>query len=213
MQRTERYTKEHVESSQYGFRKGRGTEECIIKASKSIEKMRKSSNFTAAISLDIQGAFDHLLWKCVMEVLSKYGVPYHLRRMYASYFRERSVYFASATRKINRGCPQGSVVGPFLWNLGYNLILTWLKYAWIKHYCYADDTLLLLTSASEAELKKRVCDIITKMSRRMSNLGLLWENENTRVQEDWHCITYSFLIARRMQGHVQQNAEIPRCDP
>jgi len=120
----EKHTENDLENTQHGFRKNRGTEGCITKGVKSINKMRKSGPYTAAVFVDIQGAFDHLLWKHILSSLTEYKVPAYLSSLLGSYFRSRRVTYGDSTRVITRGCPQGSIIGPLLWNIGYNCVLT-----------------------------------------------------------------------------------------
>ena len=114
-------------NSQYGFRKGRGCEECILASVKAMEKMRVSSKLVAVISLDIKGAFDHLLWSHILKELHRHNVPAYLLRMYQSYLSEKKVILGGSVKALERGCPQGSVVGPLLWNSGYNTVLEKLQ--------------------------------------------------------------------------------------
>ena len=47
-------------------------------------------------------------------------------------------------RKITQGCPQGSICGPFIWNLIMNDLLLSLSNAGVKIVAYADDLLILV---------------------------------------------------------------------
>ncbi|CAB0045308.1 unnamed protein product [Trichogramma brassicae] len=91
--------------SQFGFRKGRSTIDAIQKVL-SIAK--------AAIS----GKRYHK---------EKMGVPPYLRRIIASYFSDRVLEYSTddgaETYSVTAGVPQGSVLGPILWNAMYNKIL------------------------------------------------------------------------------------------
>jgi len=118
--RIEKHTENYLENTQYGFRKNKARK----KAVKAINKMRKSGPCTAAIFVDIRGAFDHLPWKHILSSLTEYEMPAYVSSLLRSYFRSRRVTYRDATRIITRGCPQGSILGPLLWNIGYNCVLT-----------------------------------------------------------------------------------------
>lgn len=92
--------------------------------------------------------------------------------MYSNYLSERTVVYGSATKSLERGCPQGSVVGPLLWNLGYNTVMEKIQARWTKCYCYADDTLTLVTGVSREEAIAKVKREIKKTQEDMAPAGL-----------------------------------------
>lgn len=102
-----------------------------------------------AVSLDITNAFNSLPWECIKEALVRHEFPPYLRRILRSYLGDRRLSYrdrsrAQRTRSVQRGVPQGSVLGPVLWDLGYNVVLT--DVALPPHcetICYADDTVVL----------------------------------------------------------------------
>jgi len=49
-----------LSNNQYGFHKGRSTEQCIQGVIDTIQHLNENKYFVAAISLDIKGVFDHL---------------------------------------------------------------------------------------------------------------------------------------------------------
>lgn len=162
-----------IHARQYGFRKGRSCEDCVLSATKSIEKMRKSSKAMAIISLDIKGAFDHLLWQWILKKMEEIGVPKYLTGLTRSYFCGRKVVLGGEYRTLERGCPQGSVLGPLMWNIGYNYVLTGMDRVWTKSYAYADDTLMLLAAESIEELYHKVQLNIKRVEKDMQKGGLL----------------------------------------
>ena len=107
----------------------------------------------AIISLDIKGAFDHARWCHIIQAMRRRKVPEYIVRVIKSYFTGRWVEFEESRKKITRGCPQGSVLGPLLWNILFDDILT-LFYGWegIITQCFADDTALIIFAESVLEL-------------------------------------------------------------
>lgn len=53
----------------------------------------------------------------------RYEFPSYLTSMIDSYLQKRVVVSESAAVVLEQGCPQGSVLGPLLWNFSYNFVL------------------------------------------------------------------------------------------
>lgn len=47
-------------------------------------------------------------------------------------------------KKLSKGCPQGSVVGPDLWNVCFDKVLRKLVEAGVVVIAYADDLILIV---------------------------------------------------------------------
>lgn len=112
-----------------------------------------------ALSLDISNAFNSLPWDKIMKFLRSHGVLDYLVRILKDYLRDRRVTYGeragSATEgKIYRGVPQGFVLGPLLWNIGYNSVLRTVLPPGCSIICYADNTIVL--AGSEAEEKPSI---------------------------------------------------------
>jgi len=71
--------------------------------------------------LDITGAFDNVKWAPVLGKLESLGASLRAGRMVKSYLNIRhanlTVEGTAYSRKVSRGCPQGSQLGPTLWKL------------------------------------------------------------------------------------------------
>ena len=96
-----------------------------------------------AVSLDIANAFNTLPWVCIRAALSYHRVPPYLRRIVADYLRDRWItyvgrYGVDHRREMERGVPQGSVLGPLLWNLGYDWVLRGALTNGVGVVCIAD---------------------------------------------------------------------------
>lgn len=106
---------------QYGFVQGKSTTDAI-KDLMSWHR-RNLEKHQVAILLDISGAFDNLNWQILHYDLEKLGCSLSSREIIKSYLSNRtaSIKFAGIKKTITltKGCPQGSIFGPVLWNSYY----------------------------------------------------------------------------------------------
>jgi hypothetical protein len=70
------------------------------------------------IILDIKGAFDHCWWPQILKQLKEKNCPKNLYNLIKGYLSERYALIKLGniliTKKLNKGCPQGSALGPGL---------------------------------------------------------------------------------------------------
>ena len=63
-----------------------------------------------------------------------------------------------AWKKIERGCPQGSICGPLIWNLMMDELLWKLDECGCKWIAYADYLLLIVEGQSRVEIERKGTD-------------------------------------------------------
>lgn len=142
---------------QFGFTQGRSA----IDAALSIRKRSQNSEakYVLGIFLDISGAFDNAWWPILMLKLKLRGCYSNIYKMLIEYFQNGTVELhlgqATLSKKLTKGCPQGSVLGPYLWNVGFDDFLTIPVPDNCQITAYADDGLLLIESNTRAQVERK----------------------------------------------------------
>ncbi|XP_068148345.1 uncharacterized protein [Drosophila tropicalis] len=119
---------------QFGFRRKRSTINAISSvveiAAKAIEGQRwKGGNkkYCLISTLDVRNAFNSASWDSIIASLERLNISEYIINLICSYFRDRVLLYdtAAGPRKhtITGGVPQGSVIGPTLWNVMYDTVL------------------------------------------------------------------------------------------
>lgn len=143
--------------SQYGFRRGCGTEEATINVINYICKLLDEGyNGVAGIFFDLTKAFDMIDHDIMVQKLRNYGVRGNELSLFKSYLENRKQFVQineckSSMISAKHGVPQGSTLGPLLFiiymNDLVNLELTG------KLFMYADDICVFYPYKSEAVVK------------------------------------------------------------
>jgi hypothetical protein len=141
---------------QYGFRRGRGAEDAIAKVNSYI--VNSDTKYVTGIFIDIKGAFDAVWWPAVVQELKYLQVPKNLISIIKSYFVDRTVNYRSNTvtveKTTSKGCPQGSVLGPLVWNLIMNSLLRKSFPDGCEVVAYADDTVVLVRGNTRKQIEE-----------------------------------------------------------
>ncbi|KMQ92970.1 reverse transcriptase [Lasius niger] len=140
-----------VSKYQFGFRKNKSTCDALLTVRGITSTAVKNGGLAFVVSLDIANAFNSIPWRVIRRALRRKGYPLYIRRILDSYFVDRTIRYLDRdgnwnVRNMKAGVPQGSVLGPVLWNIAFDEILDLAEEDERSHIlCYADDTLIVVT--------------------------------------------------------------------
>ena len=168
---------------QFGFRRGRSTVSAIqrvVEAGRTAMSFRRTNGrdnrFLLVVALDVKNAFNTANWQSIASALQAKGVPVGLQRMLRSYFEDRVLYFDTSegpvVRHVTAGVPQGSILGPTLWNIMYDGVLDVPLPPDVEVIGYADDLALLVPATTTDEVRARAEEAVDQVQRWMQQHGL-----------------------------------------
>jgi hypothetical protein len=150
---------------QYGFRTELSPEPALQGDHSKLLQLRNNLLYSIAVSFDIEAAFDSISYQAILIGCQKLDLPPFIINIIHSYLHSRSVTYQNLIHTPEKGCPQGSILGPLLWNIGYNPVLNVIsKLAHVT--CFADDTLVILSAPSIQDLQSQFtifCSLYTSL--------------------------------------------------
>lgn len=182
-------TRGGLSNSQYGFRKARSTIDAIGKVTEiartAIEMKGARRKYCAIITLDVRNAFNSANWSRIIQTLLRLGAPNYLMSVISSYFTNRKLCYSTnegtKTYNVSAGVPQGSVLGPLLWNIMYNDVLTLDIPEEATVIGFADDIAVTVTARYIEEIELIANEVIHTIGGWMKNAGLELAEHKTEM--------------------------------
>ena len=128
---------------QFGFRPNHSVEHALTTLTESIRSSMDQGDICLLASLDLSRAFDSVNHDILLEKLCQYGIDHP---WFYSYLSGRSQFVRGCNDKgfVSSGVPQGSVLGPLLFNMFVNDLPT-VASGLCSIVQYADDTQVMVS--------------------------------------------------------------------
>ena len=191
-------------SKMSGFRKGHSTTTLLLKLKSDIVTALKKGEVSLLLLADYSKAFDTVDYRVVTKKLSKLGFSSDFLELLLSYLFDRKQLVriddrVSNTLPVNFGVPQGSILGPVI----FNLYVTDLDERISSTvYQYADDTSILNS--------KKLVDIPAAERQINSDVASLtsWSRENGLVLNDRKTKIMMFSTSQLSKRHKLANKQL-----
>nr|XP_034195162.1 uncharacterized protein LOC117611332 [Osmia lignaria] len=181
--------------NQYGFRKGRSTLDAMDKVDGIWQKARKDRRHCLLVLLDVKNAFNTIRWGSIIRCLEERGFAPELVNLIRSYLDERWIVYNAAEGELNfqvfGGVPQGSVIGPILWNLVYDGLLRVRLRRDVHQVAYADDIGIVIVDVDLARL-------VYVAQETIKDLGIWYKSEGLSLAH--HKTEAILLTGRKVAG-------------
>jgi len=170
---------------QHGFTKNKSTETALCEFHKKITDALDKKLSVLGLFIDFSRAFDCVHHELLLAKLYRYGirgVPYSFLKSYlCDRFQFVEVNGVKSSKiPITQGVPQGSILGPLLYLIFSNDIITYLSKTNVHVVCYADDTNILVIDKDFHELKC-IAESVYKQIVIWSEKNFLYLNKDKTV--------------------------------
>ncbi|CAN1151748.1 Transposon TX1 uncharacterized 149 kDa protein [Linum perenne] len=171
-----------ISPQQCAFISGRQILDASLIANEVVESRRRSGRPGLMFKLDIEKAFDHVNWNCLLEVMSRMGFPRRWSKWISTCISSPSFSIlvngkASGYFRSSRGLRQGDSLSPFLFIMVMEVLSSILgqmqeaglvkgfhmndmaSSSQVNHILYADDT-LVFCDADESQVRYLLAGLI-----------------------------------------------------
>ena len=166
-----------LSKKQFGFKRGTSTETALHKIAHTIERRIAKKGYVLGTFLDIEGAFDNVSFKAISDAINSSPVDKSTAGWIINMVKylHLTVTHKDITKRIRirRGCPQGGILSPFLWNLVVDDLLKFSAKE-IPGYlqAFADDLVTLAEGSDTGVIWQRTQKTINTIEKWCDIKGL-----------------------------------------
>lgn len=165
-----------LSNDQFGYQAKLSAEEAITRLSRRIKEDFKTRHENLTVFFDVSGAFNDLWHDGLISRLVELKCPKEYIRIIRSFLHERTITLRDQgkeiTKRLKRGCPQGSILSPSLWNIFYDQLQGEVKRLdpLASITLFADDMSISITCRNRKTAERRMNKIV--------NCVQSWSEEN-----------------------------------
>lgn len=177
-------TKHHIMTPfQFGFTKQRSTETALLTQKEIILDAFEKETYTLGIFVDFSKAFDRINHITLIKKLDHYGFRGNFLNVIKSYlkYRQQKVEingYASNFKELSNGVPQGSILGPLLFNIYVNDLVNIDNST--TFIIYADDTSLFFRDCDLHKLVHKANDVLQSLNAWSIRNSLIINTSKTK---------------------------------
>ena len=180
------------ETFQSAYKNFHSTETALVRVQNDILCAIDNNESVILLLLDLSAAFDTVDHSILLSRLrDRFGVNGTAAAWFESYLTSRTQFVRvndcrSTQRSLERGVPQGSVLGPLLYLLYTSPIADIIKFHKLQYHLYADDTQLYISFRTDCSYnlslaKRRVECCVNDIDCWMVNNGLKLNQDKTEL--------------------------------
>lgn len=172
--------------NQYGFIKGKSTMDAVRRVLEAGRTVKcgggvQGDRWCVLIALDVKNAFNSASWLEILKQLQERKTSPYLFNIIRDYFSNRAITYDKVIKTTSAGIPQGSVIGPLLWNVFYDPVLK-LEYPKdVEAVGFADDLAVIIQAENTYDLISKSNRALILIDGWMKSKGLELAAEKTEL--------------------------------
>ncbi|GIY78210.1 reverse transcriptase domain-containing protein [Caerostris darwini] len=176
--------------NQFGFRRKKSTVSAIENIKRYVSQADKEGQVTCLISLDIANAFNSVNWNLLKEKVLNLPIPYYNKNKIFDFLKDRFISNKGIEISYNIGVPQGSCLGPILWNIFINDLLQIDVGTDMTIQAFAGDIVILMKASATFHFKQKSIRPLNMVHDWISNHGLTINYDKSKLRN----VILTFLL-------------------